>query len=176
MEYLNVINYGESIRAVFLLFIILTANFFASSLNCGIQYNLTTSPLFRHIFIYLFIVFSIEFTSKDARNVQEILLKSFVIFVFYIMFNKQHRYTMYVILMLFIALYMIYLQTNYLKKHKKNTKIYDDLTNKILLLITVITIIGFLMYVNKQQNDYKGKFDILRFIFGNNKCESLKKL
>jgi uncharacterized membrane protein YfcA len=103
-------------------------------------------------------------------------LKSFVIFVFYIMFNKQHRYTMYVILMLFIALYMIYLQTNYLKKHKKNTKIYDDLTNKILLLITVITIIGFLMYVNKQQNDYKGKFDILRFIFGNNKCESLKKL
>lgn len=176
MEYFNVINYGESIRAVFLLFIILTANFFSNSINCGIQYNLTTSPLFRHIFIYLFIVFSIDFTSKDARNVQEILLKSFVIFVFYIMFNKQHRYTMYVILMLFIALYMIYLQTNYLKKHKKNTKIYDDLTNKILILITVITIIGFLMYVNKQQNDYKGKFDILRFIFGNNKCESLKKL
>jgi len=42
-----------SIRAVFLLFIAISANFLGNTLNCGLQFDLTTTPLLRNLFIYI---------------------------------------------------------------------------------------------------------------------------
>lgn len=167
-------KYSETIDSVFLLFIAISANFLGNTLNCRIQYDLTTIPILRNIFLYLIIVFTIDFTSKSSMNVEEILTKSFVIYIFYIMLSKQEFVTLYIVIILMIATYLCYLQTNYLKENNKDVKFYEDLTSFLIFGITSVTIIGFLMYFSRQREEHKDSFDIVKFLFGTNICDKMK--
>lgn len=169
-------KFTESIRAVFLLFIAICANFLGNTLNCGLQFDLTTTPLLRNLFLYILIVFTIDFTSKDSMSVEEIMSKSLIIYIFYIMLSKQDYITLYIIITLLISTYLCYLQTNYLKENGKDTKFFDELSSFIVFGIGVITIIGFLMYFSRQYNEHKNDFDIMKFIFGTNQCDKFKSL
>lgn len=174
--------FSGSIRAVFLLFIAISANFLGNTLNCGMQFDLVTTPILRNIFLYIIIVFTIDFTSKNSMSVGEILSKSLIIYIFYIMLSKQDYVSMYIIIILLIATYLCYLQTNYLKQNNTDidididTKFYDDLTSFLIVGIGLITLIGFIMYFNKQYNEHNADFDISKFIFGTNQCDKLKTL
>lgn len=169
-------KFTASIRAVFLLFIAISANFLGNTLNCGLQFNLTTTPLLRNLFLYIMIVFTIDFTSKDSMSVEEIMSKSLIIYIFYIMLSKQDYITMYIVIILLISTYLCYLQTNYLKENGANTKFFDELSSFLVFGIGTVTIIGFLMYFSKQYNEHKDKFDMMKFIFGTNQCDKLKSL
>jgi hypothetical protein len=169
-------NFSDSIRSVFLLFIAISANFLGNTLNCGIQFDLTTTPLLRNIFLYILIVFTTDFASKKSMSVGEILSKSLIIYIFYIMLSKQDYITIYIIIILLIATYLCYLQTNYLKDNNKNYNFYDELTSFLIYGIGIVTVIGFLMYFSRQYNDNKDDFDMTKFIFGTNKCDKLKTL
>jgi len=172
----NYENLSGSIRAVFLLFIAISTNFLGNTLNCGIQYDLSTTPILRNLFLYIIIVFTIDFTSKNAMDIEEILTKSLIIYIFYIMLSKQDYITMYIVIILLIATYLCYLQTNYLKTNGKDTKFLDNLSSFLIFGIGSVTIIGFIMYFNKQYNDHKKDFDLVKFVFGTNKCDKLKDL
>jgi hypothetical protein len=167
---------SNSIKAVFLLFIAISANFLGNTLSCNLQYNLTTIPYLRHIFLYLIIIFTIDFTSKNSLSVEEILTKSLIIYIFYIMLNKQDYITMYIVIIMLIITYLIYLQTNYLKKNNLDTIYYDNLSSNLIYGISFVTLIGFILYFNKQYNEHYNDFDILKFIFGPNVCNKIKTL
>lgn len=172
----NYKNFSGSIRAVFLLFIAIGANFLGNTLNCGLQFDLTTTPLLRNLFLYIIIVFTIDFTSKSTMNVEEILTRSLIIYIFYIMLSKQDYMTNYIVIVLLIATYLCYLQTNYLKENSQDTKFFDDLSSLLMFGIGAVTVIGFLMYFNRQYNEHKDNFDMVKFIFGTNQCYKLKTL
>jgi hypothetical protein len=167
-------KFTDSIRAVFLLFIAISANFLGNTLNCSLQFDLTTTPILRNLFLYILIVFTIDFTSKDSMSVGEIMSKSIIIYIFYIMLSKQDYMTMYIVVILLIASYLCYIQTNYLKENGKESKFLDDLTSFLIFGIGVVTLIGFIMYFNRQYNDHRDNFDITKFIFGTNQCDKLK--
>ncbi len=112
-------NFSESIRAVFLLFIAISASYLENTINCNLQYNLITTPYLRHLFLYILIVFTIDFTSKSSMSVGEILSRSLIIYIFYILISKQNYITMYVVIILLIAIYLVYLKTNYLKENNE---------------------------------------------------------
>lgn len=172
----NYENFSGSIRAVFLLFIAISANFLGNTLNCGLQFDLTTTPLLRNLFLYILIVFTIDFTSKSAMNVEEIITRSLIIYIFYIMLSKQDYMTMYIVIILLIATYLCYLQTNYLKENSQETKFFDDLSSLLMFGIGAVTVIGFIMYFNRQYKEHKDDFDMMKFIFGTNQCDKLKTL
>lgn len=167
-------KFSDSIRAVFLLFIAISANFLGDTLNCGLQFDLTTTPILRNLFLYILIVFTIDFTSKDSMSVEEIMTKSLIIYIFYIMLSRQDYLTMYIIIILLIVTYLCYIQTNYLKEKGVNTKFFDNISSFLIFGISIVTVIGFIMYFNRQYNDHKDNFDIIKFIFGTNQCNKLK--
>lgn len=167
-------NFSDSIRAVFLLFIAISANFLGNTLNCSLQFDLTSTPILRNLFLYILIVFTIDFTSKSSMSVDQIMTRSLIIYIFYVMLSKQDYLTMYIVVILLIASYLCFLQTNYLKENKKDTKFFDDLYSFLIFGIGAVTLIGFLMYFNKQYNDHRADFDIGKFIFGTNQCDKLK--
>ncbi len=169
-------NFSESIRAVFLLFIAISASYLENTINCNLQYNLITTPYLRHLFLYILIVFTIDFTSKSSMSVGEILSRSLIIYIFYILLSKQNYITMYVVIILLIAIYLVYLQTNYLKENNENTQFYDNLTSFLIFGVGAVTLVGFTLYFNKQYEDHKENFDMLKFIFGTNKCDNLHKI
>ena len=166
---------SNSIKAVFLLFIAISANFLGNTLSCNLQYNLTTIPYLRHIFLFLIIIFTIDFTSRSSISVEEILTRSLIIYIFFIMLNRQNYMTMYIVIIMLIVTYLIYLQTNNLKKNNKDTIYYDNLSSFLIYGISFVTLIGFILYFNKQYNEHYNDFDILKFIFGTNICNNLKK-
>jgi len=92
------------------------------------------------------------------------------------MLSKQDYITIYIIIILLIATYLCYLQTNYLKDNNKNYNFYDELTSFLIYGIGIVTVIGFLMYFSRQYQDNKDDFDMTKFIFGTNKCDKLKTL
>jgi len=161
------------IRAVFLLIIAISANFLGNTLCCNLQYNFISNPYLRHFFLYLIIVFTIDFTSKNSKSITEVLTKSLIIYIFYIMLSKQDYITIYIVIIMLIAIYLIYIQTNYLKNNNLDTTYYDNLTSNLTYGIIIISSIGFILYFNKQYNENYDDFDILKFIFGTNVCKKL---
>lgn len=169
-----IIEFVPQVRAVFLLFIAICANFLGNTINCGLQKTFTENPIVRHLFLYLIVLFTIDFTSKQDLPLDQVIFKSFVIYLFYIILTKQSLASLVIIIILLISCYLIYIQMNYEKSKKNNTKDYEELLNNLTLGIGVVSIIGFALYLNKQYNDHKDDFDLVKFIFGTNKCESLK--
>ena len=74
--------FTSEIRAVLLLFIIISGSFLENTLNCNIQKALVDIPMLRHLFLLLIIFFTIDFTSKNESEPFDTLKKSFVIYIF----------------------------------------------------------------------------------------------
>lgn len=164
---------NSKIKAVFLLFIAISANFLGNTLNCGIQKGLTEIPALRHLFLLMIIYFTIDFTSKSDMSPEEIFVKAIVIYIFYIILSKQTIVTFVILLLLLLSFYYLYIKINYENKQGKDVTKYNLLSQKIIYIIVFISIVGFGLYLNKQYNDHKENFDIIKFIFGNNKCTSI---
>ena len=58
--------------------------------------------------------------------------------------------------------------------NKKMIEIVDQILKILPMVILVILLIGFSMYFMKQRKDHKENFNVLTFIFGSKKCDSLK--
>ena len=170
------LEFVPQIRAVFLLFIAISANFLGNTLSCSVQYNLTSNPYLRHLFLYLIIIFTIDFTSKDNMDPISIMEKTFVIYLFYVLLSKQSYTTIVIIIILLIATYLAYIQSTHLKQNNTGTEFYDNLLSFLVVAIGVVTVVGFIMYFNKQYAEHSDDFDYLKFIFGTNQCDKLKTL
>ncbi len=167
------LEFVPQIRAVFLLFIAISANFLGNTLNCSLQKNLTNIPIIRHLFLYMIILFTIDFTSKYDLPLEDVIFKSFVIYLFYILLTKQDFYSLTLIIILLISSYMLFIQMNYEKSLDKSVKSYEKTLEYLTYAIGIVTVVGFIFYFNKQYQDHKNDFDITKFIFGTNKCESM---
>lgn len=167
------ITYSTEIRAVFLLFIAISANFLGNTLNCNLQKTLIESPILRHFFLFLIIFFTIDFTSKSELEPLEIFKKSLLIYIFYILLTKQNFQFLSVIIVLLILIYLTNIQINVKKNKLEDTTDMEKTMKYLSYIIGLLAIVGFALYLKKQYKDHYKTFDILKFIFGTNKCQSL---
>jgi hypothetical protein len=174
-------NFSENIRALFLLFLAISANFLGNTLNCSIQKKLSDNPIIRHLFILMIIYFTIVFASESILSPLEIFKNSLAIYVLFILLTKQ-TYEMFLFnfILLFI-IFIIFIQIDYEKNKNKNVKENNTLQNnleninKYLQYIFIVTLlIGFILYYNKQNKDYSKNFNLITFILGKNGCSNLK--
>ncbi len=170
---MNKIMFSSEIKAVFLLIIAISANFLGNSLNCGLQKGLTDSIIIRHLFLYLMIFCTIDFTAKDNMEPLDIMKRSFIIYLFYILLSKQNIETLILIFILLISIYILYLKINYEEKQGNDTLIYADSIEFLSYTVALISIVGFGFYFNRQYNEHSDSFDIITFIFGKNKCDKM---
>ncbi len=161
------------IRALLLLFIAICANFLGSTINCSLQKTLTYNPVIRHLFLYLIILFTIDFTSKSDLPLDEVIFKSFIIYFFYIILTKQSLESLTIIIILLISSYFIFIQMSYEKSRNIDVENYKKTLDYLVFSIGVVSLIGFTLYFRKQTIDHKDDFDITKFIFGTNKCSNL---
>ena len=169
-------EYINEVKAVFLLYIILAAGLAANTLNCDIQYLLYNNPFVSQLFILLAIIFTIDFTSKGVLSPEQILSRSLIIYVFYLLMTKQNYITFIIIFILLFVIYYINVKMNYEEKQGQDTKYYQENINLLLYSTGIIAIVGYILYFLKQKEDHHGDFDILKFIFGTNKCTKLKNI
>ncbi len=170
---MSVLVLTSEIKAVFLLIIALSSNFLGNTLNCGLQRLLTENGIIRNLFIFFIIFFTIDFTSKSDLDPVDVIKKSFLIYIFYIILNKQSFESFALLFILMVVVYIIYLKIGYEEKRNRDTKLFNQSLNILLYCIGGIAIIGFGLYYNKQMTEHPNDFDHIKFIFGTKKCDSI---
>ena len=84
------LNDNSYLPAVFFLILTISGNFLAETFSCSVRKILTKNFLAKHILLFCVIYFtnSINTDSKDKTSPLEKLQKSFIIYLFFIMFSK----------------------------------------------------------------------------------------
>lgn len=186
---LDIINFNNKIKGVFLLFLALLGNFLAKVLPCNLQTLFKNNMIIKHLILFMLIYFTIHVYHDDIIHPKRLLLSSLIIYLLFLLFSKQSFNFSFIIIVLLCVEYILHSYISFYKnkleknetndkskQENKNINDFIDLLKKIsviiLYIIVVVLIIGSISYYNKQKNSYKNNFDIIKFIFGVNKCKN----
>jgi len=166
-------------NGVLLLILAIAGNFIAETLGCKTQKLLTENMLAKHVVILFIIYFSLGFASESNPNPMILLRNSVSIWVLFLLFTKMSlNFNIFVfglvVLYHFINTYINYYSSLDKKKYKKEIDNYNKILYYLKYLIIGLLIVGFVLYFNKQRNEYSKNWSTFKFIFGVNKCKSLQ--
>ena len=74
----------------FLLLLAISGNFVAETLGCKTQYIFSKNMYVKQLIVFSMIYFTINFTSIEAPSPQESLLKSLILWFFFLLFAKMN--------------------------------------------------------------------------------------
>jgi len=166
----------DIIKGIFLLILAISGNFLSETMGCQVQKLLTTNMIAKNIIILMVIYFALGFASDQTNpHPLHIMKQTLFIWVFFLIFNKMDMYfTIVVTFLLFSILlckdYISYYHGKNEKEYNEKIAFLEDLSNKIIILTSLITIVGFLLYFRKQRSDYSDSFSYSKFILGSPKC------
>ena len=176
----NTVEKADNImNGVLLLILAISGNFIAETLGCKTQKLLTENMLAKHVVILFIIYFSLGFASESNPNPMILLRNSVSIWVLFLLFTKMSlNFNIFVfglvVLYHFINTYINYYSGLDKKKYKKEIDNYNKILYYLKYLIIGLLIVGFVLYFNKQRNEYSKNWSTFKFIFGVNKCKSLQ--
>jgi hypothetical protein len=186
---MNTPNYLDKvpIYSLFILILIISANFLAQLFPCRLQKVLNNNIYIKHIFAFLTLVFFVVLTVPlDDKSLNNIFQKSFIIYIWFLLIMKTDKYFFLSLLLIIAIIYILVLQQNEYNKLLENKDIthqnkllYTEklnnityINNKLFIITVILTFIGFLLYMGEKKCEYKYKFNYLKFIFGQPQCRN----
>ena len=169
----------DIIVGIFLLILAISGNFLSETMGCQIQKLLSNNMFAKNIIIVMVIYFSLGFASDESNpHPLYVMKQTILIWLFFLLFNKMDvYYTIAVTFLLFAILickdYKSYYNSQTGKEYKDKTIFLENLSNKLIIVTMLLTIIGFFIYFRKQRSDYSGSFSYAKFILGTPKCANL---
>ncbi len=182
------------IYTIFVLILIISANFLAQLFPCRLQKLLNENIYIKHLFSFLTLLFFVVLTAPlDDKSLGNIFNKSLILYVWFILMMRTDPYIFIILLLVIAIIYILVLKENELKanienlnkesKEKDNNeKNIENLNNQInyiqninqkLLYVTIIlTIFGFILYMGEKKCEYKKDFCYIKFIFGRPTCKN----
>jgi hypothetical protein len=163
----NLIKYSNY---VFVLYLIISANFLANLFNCRVQYLLSNNMYIKHLLGFFTLLFFIIIVNSETKN-KDIIFISIGIYLLFIITAKID-FNFWIIFIVLLSL--IYILEIYKNEKEDNTTIGNiDINNiqySLIIFNIFIIIVGFLVYLGKKKFEYKENFDYTTFLFGKNKC------
>ena len=178
------------IYSIFILILILSGGYTIELIPCRLKKLLTENIFIKHFFCLLTLIFlvSITDTSDNGKNLNQILFRSFLLYILF-MFVIKTQYQFFVIILILLAIiYLIKIKNDEIYKDierekennsSKDIEQYIEFEYKllkiknILIIITLILIfIGFFVYLGQKKYEYKNKFSYVTFLFGTYKCKN----
>lgn len=142
--------------------------------------------LYQHMNVILIIIFTILiFDDLSQLNILQIIKKTIIIYLLFILITKTHHNMFITIIILICLTYIVKLRRDEILielKNKKDPKyekfeyISGFVLNSLIIFITLLTIVGVFFYYTEKKIEYKKKFDIIKFIFSTNKCRGGKRI
>jgi hypothetical protein len=181
------INYLDKvpIYSLFILILIISANFLAQLFPCRLQRVLHNNIYIKHIFAFLTLVFFVILTAPlQDTSLNNIFIKSFIVYIWFLIIMKTDKYFFLLLLLLLGIIYILLLKQNEYNSSLENKDISSenkllytqnlnniiDINNKLFIITFILTIIGFMLYMGEKKCEYKHKFNYLKFIFGQPQC------
>lgn len=174
-----IINTFDIIKSIFLLILAISGNFVAETLGCKTQYILSNNIMSKQFVILLMIYFTLSFAGDKKTHPLNNMKYTIFIWVLFIMFTKM-KFSITIICFILLLInyvthtYIVYYNEDYLK-NKEKIETLNNYYNYINYTIILLIIIGFIEYFYTQYNTTEnGKFKMSKFLFGINKCNSMK--
>ena len=161
-------------RGLFLLILTISGAFIGETLSCKTRKLLTENIYAKYLITLFVIFFAVDFTDNKNFSPLDNFISALKIFIMFIIFTRMSLPFTIAAFFGVVSLYVMNEYIDYYESDKeKNQEIIHKLNqvNNILLYVLIfIIIVGFLLYANKQYQDHKKDFSILKFIFGVLKC------
>ena len=193
---MNIVNNYEEILTqslgiidgLFLLLLAVSGNFIAETFGCQTQELLSESIMAKQIMTFFIIFFTISYSNSDTENPTTKLIKSSIVYIFFLLFTKMNIFPTVVVLFLLMGLYISnnykkFFISTFNKKNKSNKNLVshqDKIKNitkiqKILIIgVAIVISMGFFNYYKEKQIEYKNSFEFRKFIFGVVKCKKME--
>lgn len=192
---MNIVNNYEEILTqslgiidgLFLLLLAVSGNFIAETFGCQTQELLSESIMAKQIMTFFIIFFTISYSNSDTENPTTKLIKSSIVYIFFLLFTKMNIFPTVVVLFLLMGLYIsnnykkFFISTFNKKKSNKNLVSHQDKIKnitkiqKILIIgVAIVISMGFFNYYKEKQIEYKKSFEFSKFIFGVVKCKKME--
>jgi len=192
---MNIVNNYEDILTqslgiidgLFLLLLAVSGNFIAETFGCQTQELLSESIMAKQIMTFFIIFFTISYSNSDTENPTTKLIKSSIVYIFFLLFTKMNIFPTVVVLFLLMGLYIsnnykkFFISTFNKKKSNKNLVSHQDKIKnitkiqKILIIgVAIVISMGFFNYYKEKQIEYKNSFEFRKFIFGVVKCKKME--
>lgn len=162
---------------IFVLFLIIAANYIGELFPCRIQNLLQSNIYLKHIIAFLTLSFFVVLTDSTSNyKSNEIFRISLTLYVIFIVLARNNKEFFMINLIILGILYIIKLQLSYYEKNVDEKK--DDIFYERLLLLEkilsftfyILLICGFLIYMGEKKIEYKNNFNFITFFFGKPSC------
>ena len=175
----NPIRFLNTISAVFLVLLAVSGNFVGETLNCRFQKVLSNNMFYKHLVLFVIIYFSISFSNQEKTNSPiQLFIRSFTIWSVYVLFTRTDvPYNFIIVILLFLLLlekdYISYLKAIDIDFYEENLYLFVFGSQLLIYLLFSMLAIGFYQYYKRQKNEKKSDFQLLTFLLGSPKCESV---
>lgn len=167
------------IKTIFILYLIVGANFLAPTFTCGFQYNLNKSPFLKHIVGFFTMLFFITLSNSEKTKDKYLYFKKVgITFILYTMFILSTRAedSLFIIFMLLLTANFIlnsYADSLDPELYEKDIKKYKKYSKYITQLTVIVLVIAVIMYFGKKkiQNSPDTK-NINTFLFEKTSCDT----
>ena len=177
----------EKATAIFIIMLIISGNSLAELFPCRIQKMLKENIHVKHLVGFLTLFFFGVLTIPDLANVGGMINCFLLYFIFLITSNVDYKIWI-VLFVLYAIMYLLHLIKQDYTKIKDGTKkmntsnevmIFNKISleqiNKIqifvITLITILTIVGFIIYMGDKKLEYGKKFKYSIFFTGKTHCQ-----
>jgi len=178
------INDKLPLYCIFTFFLLICADSTSSLFPCHVRRVLENNLILKHAMVYLTITFLIVLLENiPDKNLYKIFSVSFFLYVLFIFISKAEYGFFIFILIITAIIYILYLKREELakkeelasKKEKEELAKKHDLiikiNNGLIIVVFILTIIGFFVYMGRKKFEYKNNFSYLTFIFGKVECK-----
>lgn len=160
-------------RAIFMLYLILSANFLANLFGCRAQQEFVSNMWLKHLLGFMTMYLSIVLVDSTAKWSASPSVQLGVASAFYVVFVLTTRMDYKWWVAFIIGLCIVYILQVY-KDHEKTSeedkKKYETYQKYTMYVVGAILVVGFLVYYGKKQVEYGKKFNHLTFFLGKSKC------
>lgn len=165
--------------AAFLVIVAISGNFLAETLGCQFQ-KLLNNMVFKNLLIYFTIYFTIEVSSsKDiVKNPLKIAWESLIVWTMFKFFTRMNLIPTITVILLGVIIFIISQYRKVIENNNQDNNVTDE---KLLLIqkllynsIIIIICVSVIVYYIEKRKEHKKSFNFWKFLFGVNKCKSVK--
>jgi hypothetical protein len=164
---------------IFILVLIISANWMAALYPCRFRTLLTNNMYFRHLFGFFTMMFFVVLSNSEyLSNLGLIFYNSIMLYIFFIMMLRTPLMVFISILGLLLISYLLNMKKKEINSdisidengksiQVKNIDAFDNIIN---IASFTLLIFGFIVYLGQKKMEYKNKFNYITFLLGRSDC------
>ena len=172
------INFNIDVKSIFILYLLIGANFLVPTFTCGFHSNLQKSPFLKHIIGFFTMLFFVTLTNTEKSKDKYLYFRKVgMTFILYVMFILSTRAedSLFIIFMLLLTANFIlnsYADSLDPELYEQDIKKYKKYSKYLTQLTVVVLVFAVIMYFGKKKIQFsKDTKNLNTFLFENPSCD-----